>query len=571
MKLTAQEKARYKALLQKADRNADEETEFKALKAKADAEGYKGDGTDAEDQDGKSLSDTEVKKLIADGVSNGLKTLGISDDLLTKITASIEGSKSTLTVVEVEAAIKKHLGGGDVDKAALVAEITKSIKENTPAAGINQTQLDEAMTKFADQFKTASKHQFPAGKGFDHYPVEHRSGNMTVAQKQLLNICLMNVSDEGLAKSNFGQGIKRPTNQNDGIDAKVLANAKNAGAIGLKKLQQEIMLGRKTLLTSTAAGSGDELVPSDLSSDLQMRLYIESQLAAEFMASEIDMPTNPFTLPLITTRAAFRVGHAEGSTTALDDGTPGTGNTVLTAAKLIGLCEYTYESDEDSIIAILPMLQQQLSSGAADAFEDAVINGDTTSTHQDTDTALIARAPGKLFKGLRKYALAVSALKADLSTGNISAANVLALKKLMLKYGLRPRELLIITGVKGHSSFLGLDETITADKVGNDRAAILTGDAPQLFGSRIVVSSQCREDTDATGVNGASGNTKGTMLIVHRPSFIVGVRRDFLVEVDVDKKTQINSVIASFRRAFMPRETPSASISSVVCGYNFTP
>lgn len=570
MKLTPEQKARLKALLAIATRNEAEETEFKKLDAMAKTEGY----DPAKEKEEEGLSEEAVKALIdkgvTEGVTKGLKALGIDDALLTSVKTSLESTKG-LTADTVESIVKKHLGGDGIDKTALLAEIKKSITEGAPK-GVTEAELTKALSTFADTIREKSSHQFPAGgHGVDHYPIEHRAGNLTVAQKQLLNICLGAVAQEGLDKSNFGQGIKRPTGMNDGITPVQLQAAVRAGEMGLKSLRNSLVYGRKTLLTSTGSGTGDELVPSDLSSDLGMRLYLESPIAAEFMSSEIDMPTNPFTLPLITTRATFYRG-SENPGSDPTDGTPGTGNTVLTAAKLIGMCTYTYEADEDSIISILPMLQEQLGSGAADALEDAIINGDTAGTHQDTDTeAAGATVAATLFNGLRKLALAISGLKADLSTGNISAANILGLKKLLLKYGVRPRDLLIICGVKGHSSFLGLDETLTADKVGNDRAAILTGSAPQLFGSKIIVSARCREDTDATGVNGASGNTKGTVLLVHKPSFIMGVRRGFTVEVDVDKKQQLNYVIASFRRAFMPRETPSATISSVAIGYNFTP
>ncbi len=97
----------------------------------------------------------------------------------------------------------------------------------------------------------------------------------------------------------------------------------------------------------------------------------------------------------------------------------------------------------------------------------------------------------------------------------------------------------------------------------------MTGTADSIFGIRIVTSSQIREDLNASGVYDGTTVTKGSLLLVHKPSWLVGSRRGFTVEVETFKKRQINSVIASFRRAFTPKETPSVALPSVVLGYNY--
>lgn len=127
-----------------------------------------------------------------------------------------------------------------------------------------------------------------------------------------------------------------------------------------------------------------------------------------------------------------------------------------------------------------------------------------------------------------------------------------------------------MVGPQGYNDLVALDETLTYEKVGNPAAArILTGETASIFGIRIVVSSQIREDLNASGVYDGITETKGSCLLIHRPSFIMGVKRGFTLEVDVNKKRQINELIASFRRDFVPKETPSAGVPSVILGYNF--
>jgi hypothetical protein len=45
------------------------------------------------------------------------------------------------------------------------------------------------------------------------------------------------------------------------------------------------------------------------------------------------------------------------------------------------------------------------------------------------------------------------------------------------------------------------------------------------------------------------------MLLLHKPSWIAGVRRGFLFEIYRDVRVQKTYVVASFRRAFAPLES----------------
>lgn len=557
---TDEQKKRLRALHAKASRTADEEKEYQKLLTEAKAANF--DHTKAETAEG--MTEDDVKKAIQDGTIKALEAIGLDKTTLDAIKANIaEAQKGgePLTAEGVEAAVKKVLGGGGIDQKALIEEIKKALPATEAAKGISEEQLTKALKDFGDTFRTASRAEFPEGKAVQEYPIEHRSGNLSIAERQLANICLMEVSKSAIAQS----GIKRPESMDDGIPAELLKNAQIRGESAIKSLR--IAAGRKAL-TRGGAGTGAELIPTDLSSTLQMRLYLESQIAAEFVASEIDMPTDPFKLPMVTTRPTFYVGsEAPGSDPTAS--TPGTAQPTLTTAKLIGITEYSYEADEDSIIAVLPMLQDGLAQGAAASIEDAIINGDADGTHQDSDTQAVANHAAKLFNGLRKAALSVGALSVSLSTGGISAANVLAIKKAMGKYGVRPRDLMLIAGVKGYNDFIGLEETLTAEKVGSNAARILTGEAPSLYGIRIIISEAIRENLQAGGYYDGATTTKGSFLLVHRPSWLMGVRRGFTVEVDVDKKRQINSVIASFRRAFTPKETNAVATPIVAIGRDY--
>jgi len=383
------------------------------------------------------------------------------------------------------------------------------------------------------------------------FPVSHRSGNLSVAHKQLLNAIMKGKNLTGEIPAEI---------LNDGIPDSILKKAQDAGKRFTKRLETE---GTKAL-TAVGAGAGAELLAIDLSSTLLQRMYLESQLAQALIANEVQMPSNPFSFPLTTTRPTFRLGAERTITT---EGAPGTAKLLLTAAKLIAMSEYDYEADEDAIIAVLPMITQQLGSAAADSLEDAIVNGDVLGT-QDTGTA--ADSQVKAFDGLRKLALAQASLKVSFATGGISSANISALRKALGRWGLDPSKLLLVVGPNALNDAILLPETLTAEKAGSQSTArILTGLAPSIFGIDILASARVREDLNAAGVYDGVTTTKGSVLLLYKPAWIIGTKRGVVIESFKDVKLQTNFIVGSMRRAFAPIEGLSSTRAAAI-GYNYT-
>ena len=76
---------------------------------------------------------------------------------------------------------------------------------------------------------------------------------------------------------------------------------------------------------------------------------------------------------------------------------------------------------------------------------------------------------------------------------------------------------------------------------------------------------------NTAGIYDNSTTTKACITVVNRSGFRMGSRRDIMVEVEKKITSQHYNVVASVRKAFAPIETPSATISTVVSGYNFIP
>jgi hypothetical protein len=362
-----------------------------------------------------------------------------------------------------------------------------------------------------------------------------------VHRKQLLNVMTGKAMNAGIPDSTLEVASAKSKRFEDGFSTKAI--------------------------TTSGAGAGLELMNVEISSVLMARLYLSSQLAQAFLASEIQMPTNNYTFPLVTTRPTYYAGV--GESVQPSGSNPGSAKLQLAAQKLISLVQYSYEADEDSVIAILPMITQQLGVTGADALENAILNGSTNyGLDSDVTIGLKPNDVTTAFDGIRKLSLNNS-LSVNCSTGGITTANITAVKKKIGKWGINPADLLLVFGPSGYNDALLLPEALTAEKAGSQGVTrFLTGVVPNILGIDVIVSPQVRENVNASGLYDGTTTTKGLFYLIHKPSWIQGVRRGFTIEQWKDPRAQSNYIIASFRRALAPME-PLSTISAAAVGYAY--
>jgi len=332
----------------------------------------------------------------------------------------------------------------------------------------------------------------------------------------------------------------------------------------------------KKALDTAASGGGSEWVPTGYSNDLWEMVRLESRVWGLFR--EIAMPTNPYVLPYQPgTVTSYKQAEQTGDTgqTKIPVGDSGnlTGKTTLTAAGHAARVLFSLELEEDSIIPILPFLSRDVAKAIAEGREDAILNGDSAGTHEDSDIgagSLDSRR--RLWLGLRAGANDNAGLKVDLATFN--ADTLRGLRSVMGKFGVDPSKLALIVGVKGYIKLLGLKDSsnnpmvTTLDKLG-PAATILTGQLGQVDGMPVIVSSQIREDLNATGVYDGVTTTKTALHIVYRDGFAAAVRGTPDVRALRELYAESGQVafINKERVAFAP-VYPLASNAITAMGYN---
>lgn len=344
-----------------------------------------------------------------------------------------------------------------------------------------------------------------------------------------------------------------------------------AGALLRRPVRSLKLFGAaKTRFKAMDAGTateGAEWIPTGFSSDLINKLALARKVAALFR--RFPMPTDPYKLPVEGGDAtAYLASEATSDTaTKFTASTPGTANVEFDAAKLAVRVLVSKDIEEDSVIAVVPYIRDKVVKALVDGEEEAILSGDDSTTHQDSDIhALGAADRRKAWKGLRKHALALGTAKVDIST--FSTANLRAIRTAMGKYGVNPADLAWIMGVKGYNKTLSLTEVLTVDKYG-DKATLLNGELGKLDGIPIVVSEFSRENLNAAGVYDGVTTDNGEIELVYRPGFMIGDRRNITVKVltELYAETDQDAIIATMREDF--EDVLDATAEKLVgLGYN---
>jgi HK97 family phage major capsid protein len=320
-------------------------------------------------------------------------------------------------------------------------------------------------------------------------------------------------------------------------------------------------------MDSTTAGEGDEYVPTLLSGSLIERIQLELQVARLF--EQVEMPSNPFEIPGIALTRQRGATHAEQTAdtgqTKIAKRTPATRKITLSAVKFAVMALLSREYEEDSLIAAIPHLQSELVDYIGGDLEDAIVNGDTTAPHMDSDTT-DADDPRKAWIGLRKAAIA--ATKTDGANAALTAAMLRVNRKKMEQYGVRGDQLAHIVSMAGYNQLLADTATLTLEKYG-PQAVVLTGELAKVDGVPVIVSQYVRQDLNATGVHDGVTTNRTVALTVNRRGWFFGNRRDMTVQVltEAFADSDQDGVIASVRKAFAPRY-PTATEKIVALHYN---
>ena len=349
------------------------------------------------------------------------------------------------------------------------------------------------------------------------------------------------------------------------------AQQREPGDANLRMLE-EWQGNLKAAMDSATAGSGDELVSTGEAAALWGDINLDTHIANLF--THVDMPTNPFEIPLQLGNVAWYPGveNTASTETAL-----ATARQTLTAYELVAEVPWSLTLEEDAVIAMAAEVRSTLVRNAVEVIDDVLLNADTTVTNNiNADGATISAATaGKAhwlvgFDGLAHLPLVDNTGQGNNHAAAPSADMFNEVRGLLGKYGVRPSELAYIADVGTYIKSLGVDEFRTLDKLG-PQATLLNGQLAQVDGIPVIVSEQlAASDADGKVTDGGSGNDKGRLLMVNRTQWRLGFRRELMIETTRDIQKRQSIMVVSMRLAFMERTGSRSTAKHTAMQYNIT-
>ncbi len=323
----------------------------------------------------------------------------------------------------------------------------------------------------------------------------------------------------------------------------------------------------KAIDTGTS-GEGADWLPTGYSSVLQEGLEVKRGVIKRI--PRFSQPTQSYVFPLLTADATpYLVSEATSDSNAntLTASTPTTSSITFTSHAIGGAVWNSKESEEDLIIAVIPLIKANLQKALVNGEEDACINGDNATTHQDTDTAAGSAAlVAKAFDGFRYDALNTSGASYDMS-GTLTYAKLLTVMEKAGKYAMTPGKGFFITSIAAYYKILGLSE-FTGYSNFDASTVSRTGILPSCLGHDIIPTETMRQDLGPAGVNAASDNVHTAIIFVNPDGWLIGDRRRYTVEQDNYPLTQQRVTVAT-ERIDMQKMVPSSHTCTSI-GYNIT-
>ncbi len=328
----------------------------------------------------------------------------------------------------------------------------------------------------------------------------------------------------------------------------------------------------KAAMDSTSAGSGDELVDTQEARALWDDVNLETAVAPLF--NTIQMPSNPFQIPLQLGAVNWFPGTENVATksTAL-----ATARQTLTAYELVAEVPWSYDLDEDAVIAMMEELRRGLLRNAREVIDDVLLNADTTTTNNiNADgTTITTTDAGKGhwlvgFDGLLHLPLVDNTSQANDHNAAVSDDMFNEVRAKLGKYGVRPSELVYVCDINTFIRSLSVDNFRTLDKFG-PQATVLTGQLGSVEGIPVIVSEQMAlADTDGKVTDAGNGTDTGRLLIVNRSQWRVGFKRELAIETVRDAQKRQNIMVVSFRIALQERSGTRSTATHTALQYNIT-
>jgi HK97 family phage prohead protease/HK97 family phage major capsid protein len=478
--------------LAKAFDDAEEYEKFKLQFASTDqsAKGLE-NGQDAGKENKEwNMSPEEIKQLMADAAKQAAQEAAKSAlEAQQQAAAELEAKRQAEAALEakIKAAVSATVETGTTGAEKLLAEVEKRFAEQAESNKSAIAGLEAALKEKAAELEAIQRSKMQFGdKG--------NADAITYADKEKA-ILLAKAMGRKVEDTKFGKqliekaGAHQPTNAN------------------VNYWETEVSMS--------------------MEAEVRRRLVVAPTLRSIAMQTNVmAIPVNPEAgVATWVTNAQFGTSNSAGS-----NATHQLKEVILNSYKVATNEYLAYEEEEDSMIALMPIVRDGMVRRVARAVDRAYLRG--------------AGSGSDPVKGIAVYD-AASAVNIDIdgatiATGNFSKANSVsalrALRKDLGVWGLDPSELVYIVSQDVYYNLLDDTNFQTMDKVGTS-ATLLTGQIGSIGNTPVLVSGEF-----------ASEGAGEIAAICFAPAnFVAGNQRGLRVDTDSLVETQRRVMVASLR------------------------
>ena len=327
----------------------------------------------------------------------------------------------------------------------------------------------------------------------------------------------------------------------------------------------------KALDTATAA-EGAEWAPTQYTSQVNQAVIDKTVIAQ--LLPQVTMPKDSYKNPFgLTGGTAYYGGEATNDDPAeATPSTPATGDTTFTAKRIYALFNYSEELEDNSLVALIPQLNARIAEVVAEGIEDAIVSGDTTATHMDSNVTSAADVK-RCWNGLRHFA-AVTLTTAFKSLATFDGATIGSIYTAMAqKYVLDTQDLVAIWPAKSripltflvHNSTNNIPLFMRSTALGDN--AVQRGVFGDMFGHPQVLSSRIPVNLNAAGVYDGTTTTKTCVIMVSRKAWEFGDRKQLTLTI-IPEPLKFRSRLLATWRGGLNMIGPATDVHTGG-GYNF--
>jgi len=285
----------------------------------------------------------------------------------------------------------------------------------------------------------------------------------------------------------------------DLVNAYVL-NAVLTGKGGFQgtKFGREIVEKATNNMSGAAAPTATSIEIYENTVSTAIERDIQNLLVLAPLFREINMPTATMAMPIlpdagyaefVSTKTYTNTGKdaPHGSLSERGDtvGSPYGGvdltNKTLSVKKLLSISYLANETEEDTILAILPLINEQMVRSHARSVEHAMLLGGHS-------TGLLTGGFDGVCEQARDNSKELTSATA-LASDKLTAANLLTLRKNMGKWGIRPADMVFIVSQTEYFNLLEDPEFQDMNLVGTN-AVKLTGEIGNVYGTKVMMCDE---------------------------------------------------------------------------------